>query len=446
MNGTDKDKQTEPATPSIGKKKFLFVSLIGLAVDLAWQVKKEGHDVRFYQKHYDDFIGEGFFKTVDNWESHVKWADVIVFDDVEGQGKIAKKLREKGKLVFGGTPYTDKLEDDRSFGQNEMKERGIPILSYQSFKDFDEGIKYVQENPGAYVIKPSGQAQNYKDLLFVGQEEDGSDIIRMMETYKRVWAKRIKVFQLQKKVTGVEVGVGAFFNGHKFVMPINVNFEHKKLFPGELGPSTGEMGTSMFWSSPNRLFNQTLKKFEDKLADEGYVGYIDLNCIVNSYGIYPLEFTARIGYPTIHIQLEGINMPAGEFIYNLASGADFELKTKKGFQVGVILAVPPFPYEDKKLFELSSKDTAVVFKKRSNGEGVHIGDLKLVNGEWTLAGYMGIAAIVVGTGQTMKQAQAQAYGRIQNILIPNMFYRTDIGDRWYEDSDKLHNWGYLRET
>jgi len=34
--------------------------------------------------------------------------------------------------------------------------------------------------------------------------------------------------------------------------------------------------------------------------------------------------------------------------------------------------------------------------------------------------------------------------RIKNIAIPNMYYRTDIGDRWIEDSDKLHNWGYLR--
>jgi len=26
-----------------------------------------------------------------------------------------------------------------------------------------------------------------------------------------------------------------------------------------------------------------------------------------------------------------------------------------------------------------------------------------------------------------------------------MYYRTDIGDRWVEDSDRLHNWGYLRQ-
>ena len=29
-------------------------------------------------------------------------------------------------------------------------------------------------------------------------------------------------------------------------------------------------------------------------------------------------------------------------------------------------------------------------------------------------------------------------------MIPTMYYRTDIGDRWEEDSDRLHNWGYLR--
>ena len=66
-------------------------------------------------------------------------------------------------------------------------------------------------------------------------------------------------------------------NGKNFIYPINVNFEHKKLFPGDIGPSTGEMGTSMFWTGANQLFNQTLLKMEPVLALEGYVGYIDVN-------------------------------------------------------------------------------------------------------------------------------------------------------------------------
>jgi len=71
--------------------------------------------------------------------------------------------------------------------------------------------------------------------------------------------------------------------------------------------------------------------------------------------------------------------------------------------------------------------------------------VKLIDGQWTVAGSAGVVLTVVGTGPTMKQAQAQAYNRITNILIPNMYYRSDIGDRWYEDSDRLHNWGYLRD-
>ena len=241
----------------------------------------------------------------------------------------------------------------------------------------------------------------------------------------------------------MEVAVGAFFNGKRFITPININFEHKKLFPGEVGPPTGEMGTAMFWSEPNAIFYRTLLKMEPKLALEGYVGYIDLNCIVNNNGIYPLEFTSRFGYPTIFIQQEGMLTPISDFFWELATGAEPKWRTRSGFQIGVRIVVPPFPFDDEPTFESFSKDNAIVFK-RGTPEQVHIEDVKQVNGQWLIAGTSGVVLAVVGTGQTMKQAQAQVYTRIKNILIPNMYYRTDIGDRWAEDSDKLHNWGYLR--
>ncbi len=427
------------------KKKFLFVSIDALISDIAWQVLREGHEVKYFIEDKNEAdIADGFVPKTDDWKKEVDWADVIVFDDVLGHGTKAQKLRQQGKKVVGGTPYSDRLEDDRSFGQEELKKAGVPILSYQEFMDFDTAMEYVRQNPDKYVIKPSGEAQNIKSLLFVGMEENGSDVIRVLEAYKRVWSSKIKVFQLQKKVTGVEMAIGAFFNGHEYIYPININFEHKKLFPGNLGPATGEMGTSMFWSGPNKFFNRTLKKMEPKLAEENYVGYIDINCIVNGYGIYPLEFTSRFGYPTISIQKDGIIMPIGEFLYQLANGNNFQFKVKRGFQVGVRVVVPPFPYGDKKTFDARSKDAVIVFKK-PNLEGIHIEDVKLVNNEWTVTGTAGVALIVVGTGLGMKQAQQQVYSRIQNILIPNMYYRTDIGDRWAEDSDKLHSWGYLRD-
>ena len=425
-------------------KNFLFISLDNMAGDLAWQIVKEGHNVKYYTEHEEEReVGSGFFPVVEDWEKEVDWADIIVFDDVLGQGEKAMKLRKRGKLVVGGTPYTDRLEDDRAFGQDELKNFGVPILPHNDFTSFDDGIKFVKSNPGRYVIKPSGEAQNNKSLLFIGEEDDGRDVIQVLTDYKIAWSKTITSFQLQKRISGVEIAVGAFFNGKEFIYPININFEHKKLFPGNLGPSTGEMGTSMFWSGPNRLFNHTLKKFEPKLAEEGYVGYIDINCIVNSQGIYPLEWTTRFGYPTISIQQEGMLTPISEFLYMLAKGENPKLRAKNGFQVGVMIVVPPFPFTDQETFNVMSKDTVIHFKK--NAEGVHIMDVKLVNGEWVITGTTGIAILVCGTGLSMRQAQNQAYSRIRNMSIPHMYYRDDIGNRWYEDSDRLHTWGYLRE-
>ena len=423
---------------------FLFVSYDSLIGDIAWNVMKEGHDVKYAVSNpVDREVGSGFVPMVDDWKAEVDWADVVIFDDVLGMGTEAKKLRDAGKPVVGGTPYTDMLEDDRAFGQEELKKHGISIIPYKQFESFDDAITFVRENRARYVIKPSGEAQNMKGLLFIGEEEDGSDVLQVLEDYQQAWSNKIPSFQLQRRVEGVEIAVGAFFNGKEFAYPINVNFEHKKLFPGDLGPSTGEMGTAMFWTGPNRIFNQTLKKLEGKLAEEGYVGYIDLNCIVSGSNIYPLEFTARFGYPTIFIQKEGIQTPISDLLYGLASGTRKTFKTRTGFQVGVRIVVPPFPFSDPETFNVKSKDTIIHFRKGK--EGVHFEDVKLINDEWVITGNSGVILVVVGVGQTMKQAQRQAYSRIKNLIIPHMYYRVDIGDRWFEDSDKLHSWGYFRE-
>jgi phosphoribosylamine--glycine ligase len=426
--------------------RFLFVSEEALIGDLALAVKREGHEVRYFIKSkMERDVCDGFIQKVDSISEHVDWADCVVFDDV-GFGEQAEKLRKEGKAVVGGTKYADKLEDDRDFGQEEMKAAGLTTASNWDFKSFDDALEFLKANPGRYVVKPSGQAQNEKELLYVGQDDTGQDVEQILRLYKDSWGSKIKRFQLQKYVSGVEVAVGAFFNGKEFITPININFEHKRLFPGEVGPSTGEMGTTMLWSPRNTVFDETLGKMQDRLAKSGYVGYIDINNIANNRGIYPLEFTSRFGYPTISIQQEGITSNWGEFLFGIAKGEKPELKARKGFQVGVVVACPPFPFTDPDAFKKYSEDAPVLFKKNSNGplpEGIHIGDVKLVDGVLRLAGQSGYALIVTGSGITMEDAREQVYRRVQNIVIPNMFYRTDIGNRWYTDSDKLHSWGYL---
>ncbi len=422
------------------QKKFLFVSWESLSGDLAWQIKKEGHEVKIYIKGTTD-VYEGFLDRVDDWKANVDWADVVVFDDV-GFGDQADKLRKQGKAVVGGSVYTDRLEEDREFGQSEMKRLGMLTLSSWDFDNYDTALKFLQENPGRYVYKPSGFVpSDWKGLLFMGKEEDGKDLYEILAHNKVTLSKKIKQFQLQKFASGVEVGASRFFNGQDFVGPITIGFEHKRLFPGELGPLTGEMGTSIFWCESNYIFRATLEKMKEDLQKSGYVGFIDINCIVNGRGIYPLEFTCRFGYPFISIQMEGVLSPWGEFLYAIANHQPYDLKVKKGFQIGVVVATPPFPYDDKSEVEIY-RDSSILFKK-PNTEGVHLGDVKMVDGDWRVAGDVGYDLVVTGSGSTMEEARKQAYARIDNIMLQNMFYRTDIGATWAEDSDKLQTWGYL---
>jgi len=440
VNGTNGLNGHAPVEKII--RKFLFVSWESLSGDLAWQIKKEGHEVKIFVKNEKDKdVYDGFLEKINNWKDYIDWADVIIFDDV-GFGKEATELREKGKLIIGGSVYTDDLEENREFGQSEMKKIGMLTLPHWDFTDYDSAIKFIEENPGRYVYKPSGHTpSDYKGILFLGKNEDGIDIHEILRSNKKVLQNKIKQFQLQKFASGVEIAVGAFFNGNDFIYPINVNFEHKKLFPGDIGPYTGEMGTLMYWSQPNTIFRTTLEKIKNNLKESKYVGYVDINCIANGKGIYPLEFTCRFGYPHISIAMEGVTSPWGEFLYSIAKGENFDLKTKKGFQIGVICAVPPFPHDDPAEMNIY-KDLSIIFKK-PNLEGIHLGDVKLVDESWRIAGDTGYALVVTGSGTTVEDARKQVYSRLENILLQNMFYRTDIGLGWYQDSDKLQTWGYL---
>lgn len=418
---------------------------MGLIADIAWQCQREGYSVKLHtvNPEYRD-IGLGLIPLSDDFKKDTRWADVVVFDDVLGLGEKADWVRSQGKLVVGGTPYTDKLEDDRGFGHLELERHGVRTLPCQSFDDFDSGIDFVRKHPESYVIKPCGEAANNKKMLFVGDNPAGLDVIEVLSHYKATELGKRFDYQLQKRVFGVEAAIQGFFDGEKFLTPYSISFEHKRFFTGDLGPQTGEMGTSMFWIPSCYFSKNTIEKFAPTLAKEGYCGSFDVNCIVNEDGIHPLEFTCRFGFPQIHIQQEGMAEPIGDILCEMPTKLRSSFKTKPGFQVGVQIRVPPYPYDDSVCWERLSKEIPIEIPNKDY-QGIHPQDIKVIDERWVLAGSDGCPLVVCGSGLTLRDAQEQAYSRVKELKIPNCYYRTDIGNRWYERSegDKLLIWGIL---
>ena len=85
------------------EKKFLFISKDNEGGDIAWQIKKEGNEVKFWTSDHaeDKESFEGFIERVDSWEPHKDWADVIVIDDKVGEViEIEVKISKSVKLKY----------------------------------------------------------------------------------------------------------------------------------------------------------------------------------------------------------------------------------------------------------------------------------------------------------------------------------------------------------
>lgn len=421
--------------------KFLFVTVFGESVSLAMQLIEEGHQVRFFikDKKMQD-VGRGLVPRVRNWKNHIDWADVIVFDDVDF-GEEIERLRNKGYLVVGGNKFGDRLENDRLFGQKIMQEAGILIPKSWRFRSFKTAIDFIKKRKGRYVLKFCGQLERY--LVYISKFEDGSDMIKVLEYHWLKWPSNRKIdFILQEFIDGIEMAAGAFFNGKHFVYPINISFEHKHFMPGGIGPLTGEMGTSMFYRQDGgRLFRETLAKMEPYLAKTNYRGFIDINSMVTEEGAYALEFTARFGYPQLDIQQELHKTEWGELLYKLAEGTLTEFKVKNDFfAVGVIIGGAGMPFEIS--YNKYGRGLPIYGINEENKKYIKLAQVAFRDGQYLTAG-SGYVLTVNGSGKTMKEAQKKAYKVVQQIVIPNMIYRTDIGDHWEKEGPKLKSWGYV---
>lgn len=128
--GSEKDNNLKSTNGDGSSRRILVVSRVGCVGDLCRQLQTEGHHVRYFiESKGDKDVSDGFVEKTDDWKALRAWADLVIFDDSDF-GRDAEALRRDGKPVVGGTVYTDRLEDDRDFGQQEMKSAGLTILPH----------------------------------------------------------------------------------------------------------------------------------------------------------------------------------------------------------------------------------------------------------------------------------------------------------------------------
>ena len=339
--------------------KILFVSgeLIGSAI--CQKLHREGNEIKLYI-HKSDWKNclDGIIPKVKNWRKELDWVGkdgLIVFDDVIF-GHEQDELRKLGYRVVGGTELADKLENERNHFCEILNKYDIKTLPSYDFHYADEAIRFVKKNPGRWVVK---QNSHVSSLNYIGKYPKSTrDVVKVLQEYKR---RLISPVHIQKHVSGIEVGVARYFNGNDWVGPIEINHEHKKMHEGDNGPLTPEMGTILWYSDQEvKLFKETLSKLKPHLKEINFKGDIDINCIINEEGVWPLEATPRFGSPSSEIHVELNQSPWCDFLSSVADGKTHDLKYSKEFGIGVSLTVPPFPYPPNIFNNISNK----IFRKK----------------------------------------------------------------------------------
>jgi phosphoribosylamine--glycine ligase len=420
--------------------RFLGVGDYCDLASLYLRLAQEGHEVKVYiSEPLCHGTLAGMVQRVDDWEEELSWIrkvghdGIILFENVaDNRGAKQDALRADGLNVVGGSAFGDRLENDRVFAQGVLHSLGMSVAPTFEFATLASASAFIKSRPMRYVLKFNGDEFGAADN-YVGRFPDGRDVLALIAAkFRQVGRDRIS-FVLMDHLSGIEMGVGAFFNGEEFLQPACLDWEHKRFFPGDMGELTGEMGTVVTFERTSTFFKRTLARVSPLLKANNYCGYINLNTIVNDDGVWPLEFTCRFGYPGYAIlePLQKIAWPA--LLQDIIQRSSSALPVEAGFAVGVVITTRPFPYV--RSFVPEPIGLPITFDgELSNADrsNLHFGEVGLVNGELVTAGYHGWTMVVTGKGPSIREAQIQAYGLAERVVIPNARYRNDIGTRLIE--------------
>lgn len=432
--------------------RLLLVDVEGLGLDFALRCSAAGHDVRWFRIDADKSRdGEGFDSVtqVDDWHDHMDWAKSGLIVNT-GNHKFLSELdeyRDEGYPVYGPSKASAALEIKRSLGMDTLKKAGIDLPPYQMFNSLEEAAAFARKADQAYVFKTMGDEAD-KSLAYVSKSP--ADMAGWIEQKIRKGMKLKGPCMLQEKIDMLcDYGVGGYIGPEGFLKDRwEISFEHKKLMNGEIGPNTGEQGTIIQRVGKDPLAD-VLLALEPTLIKLGHTGDFSVGFGIDKKGkAWPFEMTVRLGYPAWFLQISSVEGDPLQWMKDLIDGKD-SLKVTNDVCCGVVLAQPPYPSEKFKAEDVEGEpieyDEGV--RDQIHPCAVMMGTGPVMDGDkvvdapmWqTTAPYV---MVVTGLGESVKAAQDQCYGAIDEISFPDMMYRTDIGDKVIKVLPELHKHGY----
>ncbi len=342
---------------------------------------------------------------------------------------VVDLFRSRGLDCFGPTAAAAQLEGSKAFTKDFLARHRIPTADYRNFTEVEPALAYLREKGAPIVIKADGLAAG-KGVIVAMSLDEAEDAVRDMLSGNAFGDAGARVV-IEEFLDGEEASFIVMVDGAN-VLPMATSQDHKRVGDGDSGPNTGGMGA--YSPAPvvtdevhQRVMDEVIWPTVKGMAAEGnvYTGFLYAGLMIDGSGAPKvIEFNCRFGDPEtqpIMLRLQSSLVLLIEAA--LARALDkIEAQWDARPSLGVVLAAGGYPGDYAKGAVIHGLDAAAQLP----GKVFHAGTA-LQDGDITTAG--GRVLCATALGDTVSDAQQNAYALAARVEWDGHFYRHDIGYR-----------------
>ena len=340
---------------------------------------------------------------------------------------LADHVTKIGVPVFGPTRDGARLEADKWFAKELMRQQSIPTAEARSFTDPVAAEEYIKRKDEPLVIKASGLAKG-KGVSVCYRTSDALDAVDSIMRKRAHGAAGARIV-VEELMTGPECSILAFVDGRNIYV-METAQDHKPVDDGDTGPMTGGMGAYSPTPVVTEAILRTIERdvlvpVVDGLVRDGidYKGVLYAGLMLTTNGPKVLEFNCRFGDPETQPLMMRLQSDLLEVMLAVAEGRldEVELKWDPRPALAVVAASGGYPGKYKNGVPITGINDAdalrdvQVFQAGTRAEGDRI----ITDGGRVLS--------VAALGDTIQDAQRNAYRAMGLIQFEGMHYRKDIG-------------------
>jgi phosphoribosylamine--glycine ligase len=338
---------------------------------------------------------------------------------------IADAFHQARRRVFGPTALAARLEADKAFAKQFMRQYAVPTAEARTFTDFALARQYIATRDEPVVVKAAGLAKG-KGVIVC---DDPSDAILAAENMlvKHAFGAAGAQIVVEERLLGREASLLAIVDGSTAYL-LEPAQDHKRLRDQDQGPNTGGMGA--FCPSVacdekviQQVQAQVIIPVLDGLRrqDIPYCGVLYIGLMLTAAGPKVLEFNCRFGDPETQVILIRVRSDLLEVLDAAVDGRldQADIRWDRRTALCVVMASEGYPEKSRTGVPITGlpedADDLVVYHagtRRADGQTLTAGGRVL-----------GVTAL----GETLADARRRAYSAVAQIHFEGAQYRTDLG-------------------